>query len=113
MRPADKILSRLDAVRKNGDHKWMARCPAHADNGPSLSIRELDGGKVLVHCFAGCGGADVMAAIGLALSDLYPERPATEYQGRDDWNPRKKPAKFVEELMQDEIWRLRARLGAK
>ena len=31
----------------------MARCPAHDDHNPSLSITERDG-KVLVHCFAGC-----------------------------------------------------------
>jgi len=31
----------------------MACCPAHRDRNPSLSIRE-DGGRVLVHCHAGC-----------------------------------------------------------
>lgn len=113
MRPVEKVLSRLEAVRKNGDHKWMARCPSHADNDPSLSIREKDDGLVLVHCFAGCGGADVMEAIGLSLSDMYPECPYKLQQTADDWNPRRKPAKFVEDLMQEEIWRLRARLGAK
>src|SRR5262245_22947372 len=30
---------------------WMARCPAHNDRTPSLSISEGDDGKVLVHCF--------------------------------------------------------------
>ncbi len=33
---------------------WMARCPAHDDRKPSLSIREGDHGKVLVCCHAGC-----------------------------------------------------------
>src|SRR5438094_550718 len=32
----------------------MARCPAHDDREPSLSIREGDHGKVLVCCHAGC-----------------------------------------------------------
>jgi 5S rRNA maturation endonuclease (ribonuclease M5) len=32
---------------------WMARCPAHNDHNPSLSLREVDG-KILVHCHAGC-----------------------------------------------------------
>jgi putative DNA primase/helicase len=32
---------------------WMARCPAHEDREPSLSIRDR-GGTVLLHCHAGC-----------------------------------------------------------
>ena len=32
---------------------WTARCPAHDDRDPSLSIRDA-GGKVLVRCHAGC-----------------------------------------------------------
>ena len=51
----------------------MACCPAHDDRNPSLSIREAED-RVLIHCFAGCPPADVLAAIGLELADLY-ERP--------------------------------------
>jgi putative DNA primase/helicase len=32
----------------------MARCPAHNDPDPSLSIRDGDNGKLLVRCHAGC-----------------------------------------------------------
>jgi putative DNA primase/helicase len=47
--------------------KWYgsygsARCPAHNDKNPSLSISELDG-KVLVYCHAGCDQRDVVAAL--------------------------------------------------
>lgn len=46
----------------------MARCPAHGDRTPSLSIRATDGGKVLVHCHAGCGQDGIIAALrGLGL----------------------------------------------
>jgi putative DNA primase/helicase len=41
---------------------WMAKCPAHDDHNPSLSIREADG-KVLFHCHAGCSQRDVIAAL--------------------------------------------------
>lgn len=69
----DAILSRLDGVRgRNGS--WSAKCPAHADRTPSLSVKELEDGRILIKCFAGCGAADVMQAIGLGLSDLFPER---------------------------------------
>lgn len=70
------LLGRLDKVRAAGAGRWMAACPAHEDKSPSLSIRELDNGRVLVHDFAGCPAADVLAAVGLSLSDLFPDRPA-------------------------------------
>ena len=47
---------------------WMARCPAHKDRDPSLSITASNDGKVLVHCHAGCCQRDVIAALrGLGL----------------------------------------------
>jgi putative DNA primase/helicase len=42
---------------------WMARCPAHNDREPSLSIIDAKSGKVLVRCHAGCDQADVIAAL--------------------------------------------------
>lgn len=69
---AHDIVSRLDHCRQVGGDRWMAKCPAHDDRGPSLSIRDAGDGRTLIHCFAGCGAVDVLAAIGLELSDLYP-----------------------------------------
>jgi putative DNA primase/helicase len=42
---------------------WMARCPAHQDRDPSLSIADGDNGKVLVRCHAGCEQHRVIAAL--------------------------------------------------
>jgi hypothetical protein len=42
---------------------WMARCPAHDDRAPSLSIADARDGKVLVRCHAGCDQHDVIAAL--------------------------------------------------
>ncbi len=42
---------------------WVARCPAHDDREPSLSIRDADDGKVLVRCHAGCSQEQVVAAL--------------------------------------------------
>lgn len=70
----DPLLSRLEKVRATGPGRWIARCPAHQDKGPSLSIRQLDDGRSLLHCFAGCATADVLAAIGFEMADLFPER---------------------------------------
>jgi hypothetical protein len=41
----------------------MARCPAHDDREPSLSISEADGGKVLVRCHAQCKQTVVISAL--------------------------------------------------
>lgn len=55
---------------------WMARCPAHEDRTPSLSITERDG-RVLVHCQAGCPQADVIDA--LRSRGLWPEPVQQEW----------------------------------
>ncbi len=68
------LLDRLDAVRPRGDGRWSARCPAHGDTSPSLSVRELPDGRILIYCFAGCDVQAVTAALGIQLSDLFPER---------------------------------------
>lgn len=66
------FLSRLDGVRgRNGS--WSAKCPAHADKSPSLSVKELGDGRILIHCFGGCGTDAILAALELAMTDLYPE----------------------------------------
>jgi len=50
---------------------WMARCPAHDDKDPSLSLRDANG-KVLAHCHAGCDQQTVIQA--LKALGLWPER---------------------------------------
>lgn len=66
------FLSRLDGVRGR-DGSWSAKCPAHADRSPSLSVKELGDGRILVHCFGGCGTDAILAALGLSMTDLFPE----------------------------------------
>jgi hypothetical protein len=75
MSTADALLDRLDGVVSRGASQWSARCPAHEDRDPSLSVRETEDGWVLLHCFAGCETGDVLAAVGLQFSDLYPDSP--------------------------------------
>jgi putative DNA primase/helicase len=54
---------------------WMACCPAHNDKNPSLSIRAVDGNRVLVHCFAGCPQDAVVAALRQRGLWRNPRRP--------------------------------------
>jgi hypothetical protein len=75
-----EIARRLDA-RPAGTSKWQAKCPAHDDRQPSLSVREGRGGRTLIQCFAGCEPAAIVAACGLRLSDLFmDDRPSDDYR---------------------------------
>lgn len=71
---ASTLLNRLPKARQTGRGRWTSPCPAHDDRRPSLAIRELDDGKTLIHCFGGCSTSEVLAAVGLSLEDLFPER---------------------------------------
>lgn len=74
MTPIDNVLSRIEKARQRQPGQWSARCPAHADKSPSLSIRENADGAVLLRCFGGCSAAEIVAAIGLDMADLFPPR---------------------------------------
>lgn len=71
---AADFVNRLDGVRQTGAGRWIARCPAHDDRRPSLAIREVEDGRTLLHCFGGCATDSVLAAVGLTVSDLFPDR---------------------------------------
>lgn len=74
MTPIDNVLGRIDKPRQRQPGQYSGLCPAHADKGPSLSVRETPEGAVLLHCFAGCGAAEIVAAMGLELHDLFAPR---------------------------------------
>ena len=65
-------------MKRTGDLRWISKCPAHIDRTPSLSIRAVDDGRVLIHCFAGCPTIDVLLAIGLDFGDLF-DKPLAHY----------------------------------
>ncbi len=81
---ANLLLSHLDKVRRTGPDRWIACCPAHDDKGPSLAIRETDDGRVLVHCFAGCSVHEVIGAVGIDLSTLFPPRESDQHFVRSE-----------------------------
>jgi putative DNA primase/helicase len=64
----EEVLARVQGVRRNGTG-WMARCPAHEDRNPSLSIDVRDD-KILVHCHAGCSQDAVLAALEMGAREL-------------------------------------------
>ncbi len=66
------FLARLQKVHKSGTEGWIACCPAHDDQNPSLSISLGQKGKILVHCHAGCSAEEVVQVLGLNITDLFP-----------------------------------------
>lgn len=67
------LLNLLQGVKRTGKGQWLAKCPAHEDRSPSLSVRCCDDGRWLVHCFAGCDTHAVLDAMSLEVADLFPE----------------------------------------
>ena len=84
----DIILSKLSKVKGNGV-KYIACCPAHDDKSPSLSLLFNPDGRILIHCHAGCEALDVLSAIGLTLSDLYPDGAIRDFMASVNQKPKK------------------------
>ena len=97
----DTLLSRLDRVKETAPDSWLACCPSHDDKNPSLSIRETDDGRILIHCFAGCGATDVVTSVGLEMHDLYPNPPKNRpsLKPTERWIPRVVIRALGEEVM--------------
>lgn len=89
---------------------WMGHCPtelhAHGDRHPSLSIDEGQDGKILLHCFAGCPSEQIVKAMGLRVSDLFPDTPSLKLQDPPEVRAAKRAAA-------DAIAALRSRLTAR
>jgi hypothetical protein len=82
MTPAERVIVHLDGVRETGQGRWIAKCPAHDDRSPSLSVRETADGTVLLNCFGSCGTGDVLAALGLSMQDLFDNPPLSRGPNR-------------------------------
>jgi hypothetical protein len=86
--------------------QWLARCPAHDDSRPSLSIREGREGRVLVCCRAGCSQGEVISV--LRARGLWPETRAARgprmAASDPDWGADRECARY---------WALAARVWAE
>lgn len=82
----ENLLARLDGVRRTGPGRWIAKCPAHKDRAPSLSvttISKIGDGRILVRCFAECPIESVLDSIGLTFKDILPPKRSGHYIARE------------------------------
>ena len=76
----------LDALESHGcrptpnGRGYKAHCPAHDDGRESLSIDEGEDGRVLIYCHTGCKFKDIVDALDLKQTDLFPQK--THRNGR-------------------------------
>ena len=75
------VLANAGCHPHKSHNGYQARCPAHEDNKPSLSISTDNENNILIYCHAGCTAAEVMAALNLRLADLY-NKPVGEICSR-------------------------------
>lgn len=61
-------------MQRSGD-EYKAKCPAHDDRTASLSVTRGESGAILVRCFAGCSYQQIIGALGLSASQLFPPKP--------------------------------------
>jgi len=79
--PVQDILDRLEAVKQTGRNQWQARCPAHDDRHPSLSIGRGADGRAMLNCQAGCSAMEICHALGLPLRALFPPNHRSRLPG--------------------------------
>ena len=70
----DDLLSRFARVRPEKPGQWNAQCPGHDDAKNSLAVSVTHDGTILMKCQAGCSTADMLAAKGLSMRDLFPAK---------------------------------------
>lgn len=82
MHPLDRVRDALAAHGCPVDARGNARCPHHEDKRPSLHVT-MGETAVVMHCHVGCATPDIVADIGLAMSDLFLEGVAPVSHGGD------------------------------
>lgn len=65
----DEFCSRLNGVKGTGS-KRTAKCPAHEDHTPSLSVSIGDNQNIVVYCHKGCTATEIVDSMGLSMKDL-------------------------------------------
>lgn len=74
------IKQRLDGVIETGDDQFKAKCPAHDDHEPSLSVTNK-GDKILLYCHTGCESQTIAEKLGYKMADLFKQETSSKKSG--------------------------------
>jgi len=73
--PFNEILSKFQNVKEVSPEQHAANCPCCNDSKHHLYIKQdKDNGAVLLDCKKGCSSSEIVAAVGLSMSDLFTQR---------------------------------------
>ncbi|MDO5783436.1 MAG: AAA family ATPase [Eubacteriales bacterium] len=89
-----EFLSHFKNVKPYNGY-YMAMCPVHNKKDTTLSIKQVEDGKILLHCHRECKTEDIVAAAELTMADLFPDRHSAASASRDfkkiEQPPKKQP----------------------
>ncbi len=91
---AEEIANRLEMPQQTRTG-WLARCPAHPDKSPSLSIKDGDKGFPLYYCYAGCGYEEIEAALGILPKSPQPPPAPRKPEPEPEEEPEAQPARLL------------------
>lgn len=96
--PIDSVLERVARVKQRGPSRWDGSCPTanhpYGDRSRGLSITTGADDKVLLYCHAGCSSEEIIAALGLEWTHLFPPRQGLPPRPR----PRARPYRIPKKL---------------
>ena len=67
-------------------HEWRTCCPAHQDQGQSLSFHSTHDGRVLMDCKSGCDRDRILCAVGLPVGALLEKEPLPTPAAGASWS---------------------------
>ena len=89
----------------------MARCPAHEDKSPSLSIRRFDDDAIGVKCFSGCSTYEILSSVGLNPSDLFPQNELPQDYPFQRQRPQSPPYREILAYLREDLLALSIGFG--
>ena len=76
------LLGKLERVKQVSPNRWVASSPTRVDTTPSLSIRLTEDNRILMHDFGGSSVHEILSAVGMEITDLFPPRDEKVHAGK-------------------------------
>lgn len=77
----DELITHFNVKSRKRD-SCQCICPCHKDKEPSLTISKGKNQNIVMYCHAGCSTEDILASVGLSISDISNESNKPSYLDR-------------------------------